>query len=242
MLKTVFAVGGILFGWIHYAHAWPQAQMNAQIDQTDFLMNDNCSATLIDKASGYLLTANHCIAAQYKIVDQDTYDKDGKVTTTKVRVAIPGTVSQLVFAGPDEVSRTVYVVKIIKSNADTDLALVQVVGKLPNIQDAPIACTAPVRGDKAFAVGNPLVFLYASVTDGIVASVNRNYRMIGIDSDNGFTQTTTPIQGGSSGGALYNDRGEVIGVVVRGAPGVALSVSFSDVQAFVKGYVTEKCK
>ena len=234
MLKTAFAVAGIVLGWVHYAHAWEQKSMNAQIDQTDFLMNNNCSATLIDKDKGYLLTANHCVADQYQIVDQDTYDKAGKVTTTKVRIAIPGTVSQLVFNGPDEVSRTLYVVQVVKSDAATDLALVQVMGKLPNTQAAPIASVPPVRGDKVFAVGNPLVFLYASVSEGIVASTQRNYRMIGIDSDNGFTQTTTSISGGSSGGALYNDRGELIGVVVRGAPGIALSVPLSDILAFLK--------
>ena len=241
MLKTTLAVIGIVLGWVHYAHAWEQVPMNRQIDQTNFLSNANCSATLVNKDKGYLLTANHCVADQYTIVDRDTYGADGKVTTEKVRVAVPGTVTQLVFNGPDEISRAIYVVKVIKSDATTDLALVQVVSKLPNTQDAPIACEQPVRGDKAYAVGNPLVFLYASVSEGIVASTQRNYRMIGIDSDNGFTQTTTTISGGSSGGALYNDRGQIIGVVVRGSPGIALSVPLSDVQAFVKGYAAEKC-
>ena len=236
MVKTIFAVVGVVLGWVHYAHAWAPAQMNEQIDQTNFLMNNNCSATLIDKDKGILLTANHCIADQYTVIDRETYDDKGVAHTEKVRVSVPGTVSQLVFAGSHEVSRTAYVFKIVKSDAALDLAVVQVAAKLPNTQDAKISCVAPVRGDKAYAVGNTLGVLYATVTDGMVSSVNRDYRALGLDGDAGLTQTTTPIGGGNSGGALYNDRGEIIGVIVRGvqtiAP-IALSVQLSDVRAFL---------
>ena len=49
-----------------------------------------------------------------------------------------------------------------------------------------------------------------------------------------FSLELNQLTGGSSGGALYNDRGELIGVVVRGAPGIALSVPLSDILAFLK--------
>jgi S1-C subfamily serine protease len=242
VVKTGLVIIAIIVGWFHYAHAWEQVPMNVQIDQTNFLLNTGCSATLVDKDKGILLTANHCIAEQYTVVEREKYDDKGKQTTEKVRVSVPGTVSQLVFRGPNEVSRTSYVFKIIKSDSDSDLALVQVQAKLPNWQDAKIACMQPARGDAAYAVGNPQG-LYSSVSNGIIASTQRNYRALGLDGDNGLTQSTTPIGGGSSGGALYNDRGEIIGVVVRGyqaiAP-VALSVQLSDIQEFVKSVMPDK--
>jgi S1-C subfamily serine protease len=243
MLKTVFAVAGILAGGVYCADAWDQAPMNTQIDQTNFLLNTGCSATLIDKVKGYLLTANHCIRDQYTVIDRETVDDKGHVTTEKVRIAAPGTVSQLFFAGPNEVSRTIYVFKIVKSDSDLDLALVQVTAKLPNVEDARISCAQPVRGDKTYAVGNTLGFLYSTVTEGIVSSVNRSYRLIGVDSDNGMTQTTNAIGGGNSGGSLYNNSGEIIGVVVRGSQAIApiaLSVPLSDIQTFVKDVDPDK--
>ena len=238
MLKTAFAVAGIVLGWVHYAHAWDQPAMNLQIDQTNFLLNTGCSATLVDKDHGFLLTANHCIAEQYTIVEREKYDDQGKQTTEKVRVAVPGTVTQLFFQGSHEVSRTLYVFKIIKSDSALDLALVQVQTKLPNSEDTKLSCRAPVRGDVAFAVGNTAGVLYSSVSSGIVASVTRDYRSLGLEGDAGLTQTTTPIGGGNSGGALYNDKGELIGVVVRGYQSIApfaLSVQLSDIRAFAKG-------
>src|ERR1019366_1657421 len=109
------------------ALAWDKAAMNAQIDQTNFLVNNNCSATLIDKDTGLLLTADHCIEGQYQIIEREKFDEKGKVTTEKVRVSVPGTVSQLFFHGTMEVSRVVYYFKIVKSGSmdnGIDLALI----------------------------------------------------------------------------------------------------------------------
>lgn len=230
LLSTCLAVSASAAGW---------PGMNQQIDQTNFLVNDNCSATLIDAKQGYLITANHCIRDQFTVVEREKIDDNGKVTTEKVRVAKPGTVSQLYFKDSDEVQRNSYVFKIKSNDADLDLALIQVQTKLANKDNAKIACADVQRGDDAFAVGNPRGVLYASVSQGIIASTDRNYRMLGSDdsnADNGLTQSTTPVGGGSSGGALYNSAGEFIGVVVRGyqtvAP-IALSVPLRDVKKFL---------
>lgn len=239
-----FATLALLFALFTCAPAvpaladWAPAAMNKQIDQTNFLVNDGCSATLIDAENGYLLTANHCITGQFRIVERQRVDSDGTVHTEKVRVAKPGTVSQLFFKGPDETQRNVYTFQVVLNDSNLDLALIKTKAKLPNTQNAPIACDVPRRGETAYAVGNTMAVLYATVSKGIVASVNRNYRMIGVDDqgDNGLLQSTTPIAGGNSGGALYNDRGEIIGVNVRGyqqvAP-IALSVPLWDVKKFL---------
>lgn len=218
---------------------WNPDDMNRQIDQTNFLVNDNCSATLIDAKDGYLLTANHCIANQFETIEREKVSDDGTVTKEKVRIAKPGTVSQLFYSGPNEIQRTTYVFKIKQNDRVLDLALVQVRAKLPNRASAPIACTEPQRGETVYAVGNSLGVLYASVSKGIVANVHRDYRTIGVDDDNGdggLIQATTPIGGGNSGGALYNESGELVGVNVRGYQNVsplALAVPLSDIKAFL---------
>lgn len=230
----------IVIGLITAARAdWSPDAMNRQIDATNFLVNDNCSATLVGSDVGYLLTASHCIQSQFRTIEREKIDDKGVVTKEQVRISVPGTVSQLVFSGPDEIQRTSYTFKIVQNDSDLDLALIKINAKLPTLTAAPIACREAERGETVYAVGNSLGVLYASVSKGIVASTHRNYRMIGVDgsqAENGLIQATAPTAGGNSGGALYNDGGEIVGVVVRGYQQVApinLSVPLGDVKKFL---------
>lgn len=63
-------------------------------------------------------------------------------------------------------------------------------------------------GDNVFAVGSPFG-LYGSVTSGIVSARGRE---IGSGPYDDFIQTDTPINKGNSGGPLFNEYGDVIGV------------------------------
>lgn len=228
-----------------YARAdWNVDAMNQQIDQTNFLVNKGCSGTLIDKANGFILTANHCMGGQFEDVTRDEIGADGHVNSVKVRVSHPGTVTQIAFSGANEQQRTVYVFHVKATDASVDLALLKVDAQLHNAIQAPVACKAPRRGETVYSVGNPFVVLYATVTKGIVASVARDYRTIGVDTDaegndiadNALTQHTAPIEGGNSGGALYNDKGELVGVNVRASQineTLAFAVPLTDVRKFL---------
>jgi len=217
--------------------------LNTQIDQTNFLVNNDCSGTLIDAEHGYILTANHCIADQFQDVKRQIVDKDGNVKEITVRISKPGDVSQIVFAGPNEVQRTSFVFKMKAHDDNVDLGLLQVVSKLPNQSATKVACVDPDRLDKVYAVGNPFAILYSTASEGVVSSTARDYRMLGIDGngddpseqpgDNGLTQHTAFIAPGSSGGALLNANGELIGVNVRGGNGVFFSVPLGDVRKFL---------
>jgi S1-C subfamily serine protease len=236
MNKTVLTVVTALTLLASPALAWDQTKMNSQVDATNFLLNSGCSATLI--ASDELLTAAHCIEGQYTIVTQQKVDKDGKVTEEKVRVASPGTVSQIFYQGPNETHRVEYTFKTKKSDDKLDLAVVKLMSPITN-PVAKVACQAPKRGDWVAAVGNSLGILYATVSYGNVSNVHRSYLSLGIEGhdDLGLTQTTAPIGGGNSGGALYNSDGEIVGVNVRGyqqiAP-VAFAVELGDIRKFLE--------
>lgn len=65
--------------------------------------------------------------------------------------------------------------------------------------------SAVSAGDKVYAIGNPLDLAY-SVSDGLISQV----RML--SSDLTILQISAPISQGSSGGPLFNQYGEVIGV------------------------------
>ncbi len=225
--------------------AWTSVSHSvARMNYVDGTGGHTCTGQLLAAQNGdltpYFLTANHCIQTQFRTIEREKIDEKGVVTKEKVRISEPGTVSQIVFNGPSEVQRTSYTFKIKLNDSDLDLALIQVNAKIPNAVPAPIACRDAVRGETVYAVGNPLGVLYASVSKGIVASSNRNYRMIGVDegnmADNGLTQATTPTAGGNSGGSLYNDTGEIVGVVVRGYQQIApvnLSVPLADIKKFL---------
>ena len=250
--------GALLAGACSVSHAQEAvspilpAALNQQIDQTNFLVNKGCSGTLIDKVAGYILTANHCVQDQFQDVERSDVQPDGTIKKTLVRISTPGTVSQLVFVGPNEVSRTVFVFRVAAQDPDHDLALLRVLAKLRNTQDTKVACVAPQRLDPVYAIGNPFAVLYSSVSEGIVASTARDYRIIGVDGtgdephgDNGLLQHTAPIAPGNSGGALLNASGELVGVNVRGVRGftVSLAVPLVDIRTFLKAnaVVLSKC-
>jgi hypothetical protein len=243
---TIILLAGALAVWgtamtIHHAHAdWDNVSMNKQVDDTSFVVNQNCSGTKIGPE--LVLTANHCIADMFEDVERDVISNNGEVEKKKFRIALPGYVSQKFFDGVHETRTYSYRYKIKARSVKFDLAILKTDAPLPASEETPISCKEPGRGDTVYAVGNPFVVLYATVTKGTVSSVQRNYEQIGISNgegtygqDNGFFQFTAAIAPGNSGGAVYNDSGELVGVVVRGGPSnIGLGVPLADVRSFLK--------
>lgn len=227
---------------IGYAYAWDQKAMNAAVDQTNFLVNKNCSGTLVGANPSYILTAHHCIDQQYQTVKKREIGADGTVHEKEVRIAEPGKVSQLYFKGSSEVQENSYVYKIVGDDEKLDLALLLLQTPISGKSPAKMACTDLQRGDKVYAVGNAYVVLYASVSQGTVASITRSYRDLGLagqlgdltdNGEHGLIQHTALISGGNSGGALYNDNGEYVGTNVRGGGGWSFSVPLEDIRHFL---------
>jgi Do/DeqQ family serine protease len=97
--------------------------------------------------------------------------------------------------------------RIIGCDENTDLALIKIEGKdLPTI---PIGNSDDLKlGQWVLAVGNPFN-LTSTVTAGIVSAKARSLGANGIES---FIQTDAAINSGNSGGALVNERGELVGI------------------------------
>lgn len=118
--------------------------------------------------------------------------------------------------------------EIIKYNPVIDLAVIRIDRRLKPI---PIySGKKPVRGQKVVAIGSPLG-LFNSVSDGIISG----FRLI----DNvEMIQFTAPISHGSSGGALLNMNGEVIGISTAGfdaGQNLNLAVSYEYINTFLMG-------
>jgi len=102
--------------------------------------------------------------------------------------------------------------KVLDSNVSRDLCLVSVPGlAAPAIQ---VGSTASLRvGEKVLAIGAPHGFdLGAELTlsEGLISSLRRNGGSFPI------IQTSAPISPGSSGGALLDDQGTLIGIPTAG--------------------------
>ncbi len=102
-----------------------------------------------------------------------------------------------------------YTAKVWKMAADQDLALLKI--EASGLPVARIGNSDKVRlGQTVIAIGDPLGFT-GTVTVGTVGGLNRNVETRGIKYRN-LIQTDAAINPGSSGGALVNLQGEVVGI------------------------------
>ncbi|QJC32463.1 Do family serine endopeptidase [Enterobacteriaceae endosymbiont of Donacia dentata] len=104
----------------------------------------------------------------------------------------------------------IYEAKIIGRDPKTDIALIRIVGKTNNLKSLKIANSDNLKiGDYTIAIGNPYA-LGETVTSGIISGLGRTG--LNIESFENFIQTDAAINRGSSGGALVNLNGDLIGI------------------------------
>ncbi len=126
-------------------------------------------------------------------------------------------------------AQTYFTDRVIKVNPKMDLAILRIqrtLKPLPLYKDGkPL-----VRGQRVVAIGSPLG-LFNSVSDGIISG----FRVI--DEVN-MIQFTAPISHGSSGGAVLNLYGEVIGISTAGldaGQNLNLAVPYEEIRWFANG-------
>jgi serine protease Do len=118
-----------------------------------------------------------------------------------------------------------YLAEVVGTDPQTDLALIRIDanGSLPYVQFGDSDVVRP--GDNVIAVGNPFG-LGGSVTAGIVSAIDRDIQAGPYDA---FIQIDAPINQGNSGGPLFNETGEVIGVntAIFSPTGVNVGIGFA---------------
>ena len=101
---------------------------------------------------------------------------------------------------------------VVATNKVTDLAILKVYGISSNNRPVPFGNMDSISvGDEVYAIGHP-DSLHWSITDGIISNIRKNYDFKKFDLKADLIQNTAPILGGSSGGPLLNERGQIIGV------------------------------
>ncbi|MBR5536358.1 MAG: trypsin-like peptidase domain-containing protein [Clostridia bacterium] len=139
--------------------------------------------TIIGSASGFLVNDGTTLVTNYHVIE-DAY--------------------RIVAMTSDGYQKT-EILSVVSYDDLADLAVLKCVSN-PGVKPLTLADSDVVKqGDIVYAAGYPLG-LANTLSDGIISS---RY----IDSGMDTLQITAPISGGSSGGALLNGRGEVVGII-----------------------------
>jgi serine protease Do len=121
------------------------------------------------------------------------------------------------------------VVEVFNGDRERDLVILRIAAKkLPSVALGDSGAIRP--GDSVVAIGHPLG-LEDTVSNGLVSGIRH------VDEHLTVLQISAPIAPGSSGGPIFNDRGEVIGVataILLGGQNINFGVPISYVQDLLK--------
>jgi serine protease Do/serine protease DegQ len=115
---------------------------------------------------------------------------------------------------------------VVGTDRDSDIALIRI--PADRLEEVRWGTSAALEvGDFIVAIGNPFG-LGQTVTSGIVSALGRQVSD-GQGRPKDFIQTDASVNPGSSGGALVNLRGELVGIntAIVGASGVNVGISFA---------------
>jgi serine protease Do len=147
-----------------------------------------------------------------------------------------------VIADADEIKAnfadgTELVAEVVGRDPKTDLALLKVEPAAP-LKALRFGDSNGMRvGDWVMAIGNPFG-LGGTVTVGIVSAINRD---IGSGPYDAFIQTDASINRGNSGGPLFNEAGEVIGIntAIISPTGGSIGIGFAIPAALATKVLTQ---
>ena len=108
---------------------------------------------------------------------------------------------------------------IVGGDNSNDIAVIKINGS--GLTVAEIGDSSKVSvGDTAVAIGNPLGQLGGTATTGIISALDRNLEIDGRTLT--LMKTDAAINGGNSGGGLFDSKGELIGIVDAKSSGVGI--------------------
>ena len=218
--------------------------INQVIEQTNFIVADQCSGTLISVKYKLVLTNNHCLEGYVDKTAKDEVGDDGTIENKTREVFKDMELKQKTYADFKEVSSASYQARILFHTDKYDLALLKM--KSDAIPQTIWSQVLPedkkvIRGDHVFVVGNPYM-LDANLTEGVVSSINRTLHWGETNEDVDYYGVDAGINPGNSGGALYNQDLNLIGVPaakISNSTGLGFAIPAETIRAFLKSHCYE---
>ena len=125
-----------------------------------------------------------------------------------------------------------YDATLVGTDPETDVAVIKIDAE--GLTPATLGDSDTLQvGQTAIAIGNPLGQLGGTVTNGIISALDREITLDGETMN--LLQTNAAINPGNSGGGLFNDKGELIGLVVakstgENVEGLGFAIPINDVK------------
>ena len=194
----------------------------AILTQTEDGWRPSCTGVWINETS--ILTAAHCIEP-----DEDLMTDQTIIIGSRAHYAV-----QKEVRGLGENPSSVHLAVVVAYDHSHDLAMLRVVVEdySPKHDNAILATSVPVMGDKVHMVGH-IHGLYYSYTTGVVSAYRVNIPQV--DKAGPFIQCSMPLWHGNSGGGGFNDAGELIGIAdfMAPAPHIGFLIAESSVRQFL---------
>jgi len=190
-------------------------------------------STAAVSGSGFIVTSDGYIVTNYHVI-ADAY-------TEKYKVSV------MLYNGDK------FDAKIVGVEEASDIAVLKI--DATGLSAATLGNSDNMRvGENVYAIGNPLGELSFSITSGMVSALDRDIttqdQATGQTTSNNMFQIDAAVNEGNSGGPVYNDYGEVIGIVTAkysdtGIEGLGFAIPINDVASMVdelitNGYVSGK--
>lgn len=203
--------------------------VTTEITYTNFLGIQTSTAV---SGSGFVATGDGFIVTNYHVIE-DAYEGGYDIS--------------VIFYNGD-----VYKAEIVGVEGDNDIAVLKI--DASGLTAVTFGNSTDVLvGNKVYAIGNPLGELNFSMTSGMVSALDREITTKNIDGTTtslNMFQIDAAVNQGNSGGPVYNDRGQVIGIVTAkyqdtGVEGLGFAIPVDNVTFVIdelieKGYVSGK--
>lgn len=198
-----------------------------------------CSATLLSGDKNLVLTNAHCVEGNIVRVKREERQSDGTVKEVTREFWKDAKLYRYEYGYDGIVGRQELTVEIVAIDLVRDLALLGVKAetvKLPQGAPIPPDSYKLAVGDTIYVVGNPLGE-ENTLTAGIVSHL---YRVHEWDPDRRarYIQLDATAFGGSSGGAVYNEQGQLVGLLSAGYRGVP--IHFAIPTRVIKDFLREQ--
>lgn len=182
-----------------------------------------------------IVTAHHCVQAAANYLANPELDGDGPdVDPNGVKITyIIGSEAN----GVGEEPTGLHMAMAIGLDSDHDIAVLRAMGNaIPGHKVARLADHMPGIGEEIYTIGHVAGF-YWSYVRGVVSAYRDDLPGAkGLNISGPFIQLSAPIYHGNSGGGIFDEDGELVGIVsfTAGAPVTSFAIPIKRVRVLLK--------